>query len=65
MEKVLITGGAGFIGSHIAEHYAKKGTKVVVYDNLSRTKLLGKAIGDPLYNWKYLKNYKNIEKYLQ
>ena len=61
MEKVLITGGAGFIGSHIAEHYAKKGTKVVVYDNLSRTKLLGKAIGDPLYNWKYLKNYKNIE----
>jgi len=39
--KVLITGGAGFIGSHIAEYYAKKGDKVVVFDNLSRAELLG------------------------
>jgi hypothetical protein len=34
----------------------------VVYDNLYGTKLLGKATGDPHYNWNYLKNnYPNIE----
>ncbi len=33
--KVLITGGAGFIGSHIAEALARQGMQVVVLDNLS------------------------------
>ena len=32
--KVLVTGGAGFIGSHVAEYYAKKGNNVIVFDNL-------------------------------
>lgn len=32
----LITGGAGFIGSHAALHYASKGHNVVVLDNLFR-----------------------------
>lgn len=30
----MITGGAGFIGSHIAENLAKKGHEIVVIDNL-------------------------------
>lgn len=34
-EKVLITGGAGFIGSNLAEKLAKHGDFVRVYDNLS------------------------------
>jgi UDP-glucose 4-epimerase len=33
--KVLITGGAGFIGSHLAEAYLEKGDEVYVVDDLS------------------------------
>ena len=33
--KVLITGGAGFIGSHLAERLLRDGDDVVVVDNLS------------------------------
>jgi UDP-glucose 4-epimerase len=34
--RVLVTGGAGFIGSHIAEAYLGQGWEVVVLDDLSR-----------------------------
>ena len=33
--RVLITGGAGFIGSHLAEEYLEKGDEVYVLDDLS------------------------------
>jgi UDP-glucose 4-epimerase len=33
--KALVTGGAGFIGSHIAERLVREGHEVVLYDNLS------------------------------
>lgn len=32
--KILVTGGAGFIGSHIVEHYQDKADEIVVLDNL-------------------------------
>jgi UDP-glucose 4-epimerase len=35
MMRVLITGGAGFIGSHLAEAYLEKGHEVYIIDNLS------------------------------
>jgi len=35
----LVTGGAGFIGSHIAERLVRDGQKVIVIDNLSGGKL--------------------------
>jgi UDP-glucose 4-epimerase len=34
-ERVLITGGAGFIGSHLAEHLRAAGRSVVLVDDLS------------------------------
>ena len=36
--KVLVTGGAGFIGSHISEAYRALGDRVWVVDNLSTGK---------------------------
>ena len=50
----LITGGAGFIGVNLAEHYAKLGDSVIIFDNLSRKGASENA------NW-LVSNYPNIE----
>ena len=34
MPRILITGGAGFIGSHLCDFYVKQGFKVIAMDNL-------------------------------
>lgn len=34
MQKIVVTGGAGFIGSHLAEHYGNLGYDIYVIDNL-------------------------------
>ena len=33
---ILITGGAGFIGTHTSNYYLSKGDKVTIFDNFSR-----------------------------
>lgn len=53
-KEVLITGGAGYVGSHAALFFLKKGYKVVVLDNLS-TGFQGAA--------EVLKKYGNLEFY--
>ncbi len=40
MKKAIVTGGAGFIGSHITEELVKRGYQVTIIDNLSTGKLL-------------------------
>jgi len=37
--KIIVTGGAGFIGSHIAESLIKKGHQTFIIDNLSTGKI--------------------------
>lgn len=59
-KRILITGGAGFIGSHVAEFCAQKGEDVIVYDNLSRAALLGKDDKNTIYNWNYLTRYRSV-----
>lgn len=49
MAKVLVTGGAGFIGSHIVEECLAAGHEVVVIDDLSSGKQENLPPGVPLY----------------
>jgi len=36
MKTILVTGGAGYIGSHVAKSFLESGYKVVIFDNLFR-----------------------------
>lgn len=53
--RILVTGGCGFLGSHVCEYYIKKGDKVIAFDNmtkheLSRTGFAVKAARNYNYN---------------
>ena len=37
--KILVTGGAGFIGSHLVDCLTEKGNRITVFDNLSSGKI--------------------------
>ena len=54
--KILITGGAGFIGSHLAEALIARGEEVFVIDDLST---------GTIENIIALKGCKNVQHYLQ
>ena len=43
MTRYLVTGGAGFIGSHLTRELVRQGHEVVVLDNLSTGKLANLA----------------------
>jgi CDP-paratose 2-epimerase len=60
--KILITGGAGLVGSHCAEYFAKKGDSVVVLDNLLRSQLFNYDKESVEYNWNYLDKFGNIKR---
>lgn len=58
LKSILITGGAGFVGSHAAEFYDRHNVDVTVMDNLSRESTLVTASENrdtAAYNWNYLK----------
>ena len=57
--RVFVTGGCGFLGSHVCEFYIKKGAEVIAYDNmtkheLNRTGFAAEAARN--HNWSYLQN---------
>ena len=49
----LITGGAGFIGSHLTEHLLARGEEVVVWDDLSTGRIsnLQRCMGRPGFRY--------------
>lgn len=57
--RVLVTGGCGFLGSHVCEFYARRGDDVVSYDNMTKHELerTGFAAEEARnYNRDYLKS---------
>lgn len=55
--KVLVTGGCGFLGSHVCEFYIKKGAEVISYDSMTKYELTrtGYAAAEARsYNWKLM-----------
>jgi dTDP-glucose 4,6-dehydratase len=62
--RVLITGGAGFLGSHLSRFFLAKGHKVIVLDNLSTgsTENIKDLFGNPDFEFiRYdVTNYINI-----
>jgi len=55
--KVLVTGGCGFLGSHVCEFYRDRGDSVVSYDNMTKFELDRVGYGAEAardYNWNYL-----------
>lgn len=62
--KILVTGGAGFIGSHIVDKYIGLGHKVVVIDNLSTG--FKKNLNKRAKFYKVdIRNYKEIQKIIK
>ena len=54
MRRVVITGGAGFLGSHLCDHFLRQGLSVVVLDNLVTGSLdnLAHLTGNPAFTFR-------------
>jgi CDP-paratose 2-epimerase len=56
---VLVTGGCGFLGSHVCEFYRDRGDEVVCFDNMTKYELARtnyKVEEGRSHNWSFLEN---------
>ena len=56
MKTVLITGGAGFLGSHLCDRFIKEGYKVISMDNLITGSLVNISHLEANLNFKFIKH---------
>jgi len=57
--KVMVTGGCGFLGSHVCEFYARRGDEVISFDSMTRHELIRNPYSADearMYNYNYLKS---------
>ncbi len=58
--RVLVTGGAGLVGSHAAEFWASQGHDVTILDNLMRSQLFGSPTESVEHTWRHLSRQPRI-----
>jgi CDP-paratose 2-epimerase len=57
--KVLVTGGCGFLGSHVCEFFSQRGWEVVSFDNMTKSELVRTGYQTDSardHNWNLLEN---------
>ena len=62
MKKALITGGAGFLGSHLCDRFLREGYKVICMDNLITGSLLNVSHLEKNPNFEFVKH--DVSKYI-
>ena len=65
LERVLVTGGAGFLGSHLCDRLIAEGCTVLVFDNLLTGKVenIQHLLGHPRFSFEHydVTNYLHVE----
>lgn len=59
--RIVITGGAGMVGSHAAEHFAAQGHDVIAFDALLRSYLSGAGGPSVEHNWARLQRLPRVQ----
>src|SRR3989338_5893453 len=62
MKTALITGGAGFLGSHLCDRFLKEGYRVISMDNLITGSLVNISHLEANLNFKFIKH--NVSEYI-